>query len=143
MGIGFTDTINHKMDGTWEKGPFTLILDGNSFVFKIFNSYYGEGIIIYDNSAFKLTSTNTVNSGNVFLEFEGKYSRHENNMIISELDKFKFLNGTWKKSPESSPGLKRQVNAVRRLGSLNPPPAALLPTAGNPAFHCRNGQPPG
>ena len=101
IGICFDDTINHKMDGTWGKGPFTLILDGNRFVFKLFDNYYGEGIIIYDNKVFKLTSTNTVNSGNIFLEFEGKYSQHGNNMIISELDNFKFLNGTWKKLPAS------------------------------------------
>jgi hypothetical protein len=39
-GICFDDTINHTMDGTWKKGPFTLILDGNRFVFKLFNNYY-------------------------------------------------------------------------------------------------------
>jgi hypothetical protein len=86
------------MDGTWKKGPFTLFLDGDDFVFKIFNRYFGEGKIIYDDTGtFKLTSTKTVNSGEVFLEYEGKYSHHGNNMIISELNDLKFLNGTWKK----------------------------------------------
>jgi hypothetical protein len=85
------------MDGIWKKGIFALILDGDSFVFKIFDEYFGEGKIIYDTGAFKLTSTRTVNSGAVFIEFEGKYSHHGNNMIISELNEFKFLNGTWKK----------------------------------------------
>lgn len=102
--FSFGETINNNMDGTWKKGPFTLVVEGDTYVFKIFDKYYGEGKIIYDNNIFKLTSTNAMEpAGNDFVKIdvmiEGHYIRNGNDLIISNISgKFRYLNGVWKKT---------------------------------------------
>jgi hypothetical protein len=108
--ISFDDGINRlggqipNLNGTWESGFFTLVLDENDYTSKISNKNYGKGIVIHDGYNFKLISTHEWDhKNNKWIPFNemitGQYLIQNNRLQIFNITGiYKILNGIWERT---------------------------------------------
>ncbi|MDR1030992.1 MAG: hypothetical protein LBL76_09000 [Treponema sp.] len=111
--VSFDDGINRwggqipKLNGIWERGFFTLVLDENNYTSKINNQDYGKGIIIHDGYNFKLIATHEWDhKNNQWIpcnEMVTGYYLIQNNrlQIFNITGIYTILNGIWEKTDKS------------------------------------------
>jgi hypothetical protein len=107
--VSFDDGMNRwggqipELNGIWENGFFTLVLDENNYKSKINDKNYGKGIILHDGYNFKLISTHKWDSkSNIWIPFNemvtGQYVIQNNKLQIFNIaGMYKILNGIWEK----------------------------------------------
>jgi hypothetical protein len=90
---------NLKLDGTWRKLSFKLVIKGNAYV-SFYNGFrYGKGIFVYDDENFTLTSTH---ARQLFFwtpfveEVRGKYILTNDEVTVSNIEgRYESCNGKW------------------------------------------------
>jgi hypothetical protein len=112
--VSFDDGINRwgrqipELNGIWENGFFTLILNENYYISEINDENYGKGIIIiHDGYNFKLISTHKWDpNGNRWIPFNemitGQYIIQNNKLQIFNIaGMYEILNGIWERADKS------------------------------------------
>jgi hypothetical protein len=97
-----------ELDGTWKNGNYEIIIDGDNYVMKNAGTNYGKGSISYSvaNSTFTFQSTHAwqYSAWVPYTETtNGKLTYHSGNtLIISNLNNYTFLTGTWIRQSSST-----------------------------------------
>ena len=103
IATGFSVDNNDKLNGVWQNGPFTLIVEGNIYTSKLFNLNYGRGIVIYDENNITLVSSHAWdhirNQWRQFNEeINGQYIFQRSKITIFNVEgRYRYFNGIWER----------------------------------------------
>jgi hypothetical protein len=106
-----------ELDGTWKQGSYELIINGDNYVMKASGEFYGKGAISYSiaNSTFTFRSTHewTGSGWSPFSETtKGTIAYSGNTLVISNLNNYTFLAGSWTKQTGGGTGNANQKTII-------------------------------